>query len=283
MGAFDLRVSAFESILTIKAKIQRHEGIPISQQHLIWQSTEMEDDSCLEDYGVYEGASLKLVLSMRGGPINIRRVPTDDSLKEMKTFVEANVDELLDKTLENQKITLLVYKDGEQYKFCRFMDVGDGNITPLSATLSERNVRRTSNSECFFEDLDTKQKVMELQQKMEKMNLRKKNKKMYNIDKAAPCANNTFLTRRDREKIQPVLDYSNLQSKSNKIESNSNSNSNSYKSYENFFSNKLTMQSKNSSDDLNELLDKEFNSDLKTGNDYILNSKINSEFKMEHL
>ena len=48
-------------------------GIPISQQHLIWQSVELEDDFCLRDYSIGDGATLKLVLTMRGGPINTRR------------------------------------------------------------------------------------------------------------------------------------------------------------------------------------------------------------------
>ena len=48
-------------------------GIPISQQHLIWQSMELEDDYCLHDYSIQDGATLKLVLAMRGGPINTRR------------------------------------------------------------------------------------------------------------------------------------------------------------------------------------------------------------------
>lgn len=48
-------------------------GIPIGQQHLIWQSIELEDDYCLHDYSIHDGATLKLVLAMRGGPINTRR------------------------------------------------------------------------------------------------------------------------------------------------------------------------------------------------------------------
>ena len=48
-------------------------GIPISHQHLIWQGTELENDYCLSDYPIQDGATLKLVLNMRGGPINTRR------------------------------------------------------------------------------------------------------------------------------------------------------------------------------------------------------------------
>ncbi|KAG3264946.1 zinc finger AN1-type containing 4, transcript variant X10 [Ictidomys tridecemlineatus] len=47
---FELRVSPFEAVISVKAKIQRLEGIPICQQHLIWNNMELEDDYCLNDY-----------------------------------------------------------------------------------------------------------------------------------------------------------------------------------------------------------------------------------------
>jgi len=48
-------------------------GIPMSQQHLIWQSVELEDDRTLQEYHIHNGATLQLVLGMRGGPVNTRR------------------------------------------------------------------------------------------------------------------------------------------------------------------------------------------------------------------
>jgi len=48
-------------------------GIPVSQQHLIWQSVELEDDRSLHEYQIHSGATLQLVLGMRGGPVNTRR------------------------------------------------------------------------------------------------------------------------------------------------------------------------------------------------------------------
>lgn len=52
-------------------------GIAIGQQHLIWQEHELDDESSLHDYGVPSGGTLRLVLGMRGGPINTRRVPVE--------------------------------------------------------------------------------------------------------------------------------------------------------------------------------------------------------------
>jgi AN1-type zinc finger and ubiquitin domain-containing protein 1 len=70
---FSLKVSPWESIQSVKAKIQRHEGIPISHQHLVWQSTELDDSCCLSDYSITNGSTLKMVLALRGGPINTKR------------------------------------------------------------------------------------------------------------------------------------------------------------------------------------------------------------------
>jgi len=54
-----------------------HVGIPVSQQHLIWQSEELDDDRSLREYQIHSGATLQLVLGMRGGPVNTRRGTND--------------------------------------------------------------------------------------------------------------------------------------------------------------------------------------------------------------
>lgn len=70
---FSLKVSPLEPVHSVKAKIQRLEGIPISHQHLVWKTTELEDNCCLNDYNIPNGATIKMVLALRGGPINTRR------------------------------------------------------------------------------------------------------------------------------------------------------------------------------------------------------------------
>lgn len=135
---FELRVSPFETILSIKAKVQRLEGIPISQQHLIWRSTELEDDYCLHDYGIRNGATLTLVLAMRDGPINMRRVSVEEpTMQEMADCMDANREEIWDKLMNDDKqVTLLVFRDGDQLNFFRVYDRGDGTLSPYSETLS---------------------------------------------------------------------------------------------------------------------------------------------------
>jgi len=136
--AFELRVSPFDSIMSIKARIQRLEGIPVSQQHLIWHSTELDDDLCLHDFDITDGSTLKLVLAMRGGPINTRRISLEEpSLEEMAEYMEANRNEILDKLMkDNRQVTLLVFRDGDQLNFFRVYDRGDGTLTPMSESVS---------------------------------------------------------------------------------------------------------------------------------------------------
>lgn len=73
--AFELRVSPNDTVMSIKSKIQRVEGIPVAQQHLIWQNDELSDNQLLRDCNIPGGATLRLVLGMRGGPINTCRPP----------------------------------------------------------------------------------------------------------------------------------------------------------------------------------------------------------------
>ena len=70
---FSIKVSPLETIHSIKAKIQRLEGIPIQHQHLVWKSNELDDNLSLNDYSITNGSTIKMVLALRGGPINTRR------------------------------------------------------------------------------------------------------------------------------------------------------------------------------------------------------------------
>lgn len=47
-------------------------------QNLLFRMTELEDHKKLGDLGIRNGSTLKLVLSMRGGPISTRRLSSCD-------------------------------------------------------------------------------------------------------------------------------------------------------------------------------------------------------------
>lgn len=137
---FELRVSPFETVISVKAKIQRLEGIPVSQQHLIWNNVELKDDYCLDDYNISEGCTLKLVLAMRGGPVNTRRVPVKDPIREMAEYMDPARDKIWEKGPSNKQVTFLVYREGDRLNFFRVVDRGDGTLTPLSESLRRNRI-----------------------------------------------------------------------------------------------------------------------------------------------
>ncbi|XP_068927416.1 AN1-type zinc finger protein 4 isoform X1 [Petaurus breviceps papuanus] len=196
---FELRVSPFETVISVKAKIQRLEGIPISQQHLIWNNMELEDDYCLNDYNISEGCTLKLVLAMRGGPINTRRVPMEDPLREMAEYMDSSRDEVWEKASCNKQVTFLVYREGDQLNFFRVVDRGDGTLTPLSESLSggsvcnlytddDEEIEPSPSGQQIIENSITMNKMKLLKAKMETMNLSKKPKKTVKVKPRPPMA-----------------------------------------------------------------------------------------------
>ncbi|XP_036402634.1 AN1-type zinc finger protein 4 [Megalops cyprinoides] len=205
---FELCVSPFETVVSVKAKIQRLEGIPVAQQHLIWNNMELEDEYCLHDYNIAEGCTLKLVLAMRGGPINTRRVPMDDPVKEATEYMEAGREEAWEKSQHSKQVTYLVYREGDQLNFFRVVDRGDGTLTPVSESISGGSVYNLYAEEEDEEEGDgaalgqqalensiTMSKMKLLKAKMESMNLNKKPKKTAKLKPrppggARPCSSN---------------------------------------------------------------------------------------------
>lgn len=55
---------------------QYQTGIPIGQQHLLYNHKELNDATEMRDVPLVKGSRLKLVLGMKGGPVSARRVVT---------------------------------------------------------------------------------------------------------------------------------------------------------------------------------------------------------------
>lgn len=184
--AFEMTVSPFDTIMSIKSKIQRVEGIPVSQQHLLYNLQELEDSSCLIDYSIKDGATLKLVLSMRGGPISTRRLPpTDDTTwKELRDFVESNREDVFEHLPPGCRVTVLVFKDGDHVNLFRVIENGDGTYSPLSESWSGSSIRNLfaeddpeENAKKFHENSVTMGKMRDLRSKMEALSLQRKQPK----------------------------------------------------------------------------------------------------------
>lgn len=73
---FEVTVSDRDTVGYIKSKIQKYEGIPVNQQHLLYNHKELKDTTEMKDIPLVNGSRLKLVLGMKGGPISSKRVVT---------------------------------------------------------------------------------------------------------------------------------------------------------------------------------------------------------------
>lgn len=73
----EVSVRETDTISYLKYRIKKYEGIPVSQQHILYNQVELKDATVLKDIPLCRGSRLTLVLGMRGGPISARRVATD--------------------------------------------------------------------------------------------------------------------------------------------------------------------------------------------------------------
>ncbi|QSZ33952.1 hypothetical protein DSL72_005532 [Monilinia vaccinii-corymbosi] len=65
----ELDVEADNKIERVKEKVEEKEGIPPVQQRLIYGGKQMADDKLVRDYDLEPGATLHLVLALRGGSL----------------------------------------------------------------------------------------------------------------------------------------------------------------------------------------------------------------------
>ncbi|EON65488.1 ubiquitin-like protein 1 [Coniosporium apollinis CBS 100218] len=63
----DLDIEPDYKISKIKERVEEKEGIPPVQQRLIYGGKQMSDDKTAEEYNLEGGATLHLVLALRGG------------------------------------------------------------------------------------------------------------------------------------------------------------------------------------------------------------------------
>lgn len=62
-----LDVEPQDKIIRIKEMMEEKEGISPAQQRLIFNGSQLNDDQTVQEAGIQAGASLHLVLTLRGG------------------------------------------------------------------------------------------------------------------------------------------------------------------------------------------------------------------------
>ncbi|XP_042877377.1 AN1-type zinc finger protein 4-like isoform X2 [Penaeus japonicus] len=184
---YRVRVSQWDTVAGLKALLYRTQGIPASHQHLLLGQTELLDDVCLMEQGVVDGSTLRLVLAMRGGPINARRLPTthDDMLwREVTGFVDENKEDLWD-GVGGRTVTLLVLRDGENVNLYRVIENEDGSFSPLNESwgsmgsdLAEEEALH--RAQAADEEAMTRARMAELRARMDALKLKNRAKKEKN-------------------------------------------------------------------------------------------------------
>uniref|UniRef100_A0A8D2KTS7 Zinc finger AN1-type containing 4 n=1 Tax=Varanus komodoensis TaxID=61221 RepID=A0A8D2KTS7_VARKO len=156
---------------------------------------ELEDYDCLNDYNISEGCTLKLILAMRGGPINIRRVPVKYPIREITGCMDPSREDIWEKAPSSKQVTFLVYREGDQLNFFRVVDRGDGTLTPLSESFryidlygsDDEDTEASSSGQQIIENFITMNKMKLLKAKMENMNLSKKPRKVVGVKPRPPA------------------------------------------------------------------------------------------------
>ena len=111
---------------------------------------EMADNLSLKECGVIDGSTIKLVLTMRGGPINTRRVllqssnlSPDQSLcssdsgvieqSQIQALMEKHREKIMEGMPKNGQVTVLLFRDGDKLNLYHVLEKPDGSFSPVAS------------------------------------------------------------------------------------------------------------------------------------------------------
>ncbi|CAH2232376.1 jg15314 [Pararge aegeria aegeria] len=181
--AFEMTVSPSDTIFAIKSKIFRVEGIPVSQQHLLYNLRELDDALSLREHAIGDGARLRLVLGLRGGPVATRRLPPPEPWRDIERLLHSNRDEGEwggSGSGSGCKATVLVFREGERVNLVRVRENKDGTYSPLDHAKYSSSLGHLAEAEAdeasgaLHDNAVTMGKMLELRRRMETLSVQRR-------------------------------------------------------------------------------------------------------------